>query len=232
MVNLILYSWWRSSCSWRVRTALYLKGLDFELQTVDFVHNKKQGDNMPPEIRQINPLAQIPILVMKDDGKADVILTQSLAIIQWLEEAFPETNGPNCPKGLLPSDPILRYQAQMISQCIAFGIQPIQNVPIPYLWEMDKEGKENDFDYPKKVITERFGQLEIILPQTSGKYCVGDEITVADVCLLPQVFNAAFYGVDMQQFPIISRIAGNLESIPAFIKGHPHNQPDYPGKTC
>ena len=92
---------------------------------------------MSPEVRAVNPFAQIPTLVVKEEGKPDIILTQSLAIIQWLEETFPNVNGPHCPKGLLPSDPALRYQVRMISQCIASGIQPLQNVPIPHLWEMD-----------------------------------------------------------------------------------------------
>lgn len=219
-----LYTYWRSSCSWRVRTALHLKGFEYEHKTVDLVAAKDGGGNLAADFKKINPYAQIPVLVIHEDGKPDLVLFQSLAIIEYLDEAFPNT------RRLLPSDPLDRAKVRIISDSIASGIQPLQNVVV--LWQMDKiAGKEGvGMQYAKQMISDRFGQLEEILKGTAGKFCVGNEISMADLCLLPQVYNGVRYGVDISKFPIIERLAKELESVPEFARGHPSNQPDCPDK--
>lgn len=222
MAKLTLYTYWRSSCSWRVRTALHLKGIDYEHKTVSLIDAKVGKGNLDPEFKKMNPYAQIPVLVIEENGKEPLVLFQSLAILQYLDEVYPT------PHKLLPSDPLKRYKVRMISDCIASGIQPLQNVTI--LWKVDAlAGQAGEGEkFAREMMTNRFGQLELILKETSGKFCVGDEITMADLCLLPQVYNANRYKVDVSQFPLISRLAKSLGEIPEFARGKPENQPDCP----
>lgn len=194
-----------------------LKGFQYEYRSVSLIGDR---GTQTPEFQKINPYKQIPSLVIEDSGK-QVVLSQSLAIIQYLDEAYPDTTP------LLPADPLARAQVRTISDCIAAGIQPLQNVTvIDYLNSNGLSGSE----FAGETISTRFSDLEVILKDCSGKYCVGDEVTMADLCLAPQVYNAGRFGVDMSKFPVISRINENLMKIPAFEKGHPAKQPDTPAQ--
>ena len=206
-----------------MRTTLLLKGLEYEPKIVNLIEAKQGRGNLSPEFRKINPFAQIPALVIEEDGKEPLCLLQSIAIIEYLDDLYPE------PNKLIPTDPLTKYKVKMITDCIASGIQPLQNVPI--LWKLDSlSGAGTGEEWARDMITDRFKQLEVILKETSGKYCVGDKITLADVCLLPQVYNARRYKSDVSQFPTISRLAKELEGIPSFAAGQPENQPDCPDK--
>ncbi|XP_068948398.1 maleylacetoacetate isomerase isoform X3 [Petaurus breviceps papuanus] len=179
----ILYSYFRSSCSWRVRIALALKGIDYDI---------------------------IPINLIKDGG-------QQLAIIEYLEETRPT------PIRLLPQDPKKRASVRMISDIIASGIQPLQNLSV-----LKKMGQETQLTWARAVINSGFGALEHVLQSTAGKYCVGDEISMADICLVPQVANAERFKVDFSPYPTISRINKTLLTMEAFQVSHPSRQPDTP----
>jgi maleylacetoacetate isomerase len=144
-----------------------------------------------------------------------------VAILQYLDDAYPQT------QPLLPADPLSRAHVRIISDCIAAGIQPLQNVTI--LDKLNAAGMSG-LEFAKEMISSRFAELELILKETSGKYCVGDEVTMADVCLVPQVYNAVRYGVDVAQFPLIHRINTDLLKLAAFADGHPDRQPDAPAK--
>ncbi|XP_041668660.1 maleylacetoacetate isomerase isoform X2 [Cheilinus undulatus] len=204
----VLHGYFRSSCSWRVRIAFALKGIEYDQVPVNLI--KDGGQQRTQEFKTINPMQQVPAVEI--DG---FILCQSLAVIQYLDETRP---GPR----LLPADPKKRAQVRMISDLIASGIQPLQN-----LYVIQKIGAEK-VQWSQHFINRGFQALEPILKETAGKYCVGDEISMADICLAPQVYNAERFKVDMEQFPTIKRLNQTLLEIDAFKVSHPSSQPDTP----
>ncbi|XP_025976208.1 maleylacetoacetate isomerase isoform X4 [Dromaius novaehollandiae] len=155
-------------------------------------------------------MKQVPAL--KIDG---IILSQSLAIIHYLEETRPNPR-------LLPQDPKKRAQVRMISDHIVSGIQPLQNLSI-----LEQMG-EKKMEWAQHYITSGFQALEQILQHTAGRYCVGDEVSMADLCLVPQVFNAERYKVDLAPYPTITKINKALLELEAFKVSHPSRQPDTP----
>ena len=204
-----LFSYWRSSCSWRVRIALAVKGVEYETEAVHLV--KDGGQQHSAEFKTRNPMAQIPVLV--DDG---VSLTQSLAIIEYLEEKHPQPS-------LLPPDAVGRARARAIAETIASGIQPLQNLSV-----LQKIGSEKKMGWAHDVIESGLAAVEAMVAETAGKYCVGNQVTVADLCLVPQIYNATRFKVDMGQFPTLSKILSNCEELEAFKVSHPNVQPDCP----
>ncbi|XP_059482274.1 probable maleylacetoacetate isomerase 2 [Neocloeon triangulifer] len=205
----VLYSYWRSSCSWRVRIALNLKEISYDIKTVSLIKNG--GEQHSDEYREINPMEQLPALVINDNTYID-----SLAIMQYLEENYLD-------HPLLPADVHSKTKVREICQLIASGIQPLQNLAV-LIYVGDEKKKE----WACHWMTRGFRAVEKMLSATAGKYCVGDEITMADCCLVPQVFNARRFQVDLRPFPNVVRIDRELESHPAFIGAHPNNQPDCP----
>nr|XP_046268685.1 maleylacetoacetate isomerase isoform X2 [Scatophagus argus] len=204
----VLYGYFRSSCSWRVRIAFALKGIEYDQVPVNLI--KDGGQQLTQEYKTVNPMRQVPAVEI--DG---VTLSQSLAVIQYIDETRP---GPR----LLPADPKKRAQVRMISDLIASGIQPLQN-----LYVIQKIGAEKA-QWSQHFIDRGFQALEPILKQTAGKYCVGDEISMADICLVPQVYNAERFKVDVEQYPTIKRLNQALLEIDAFKVSHPSHQPDTP----
>ncbi|XP_048218532.1 maleylacetoacetate isomerase isoform X1 [Perognathus longimembris pacificus] len=204
----ILYSYFRSSCSWRVRIALALKGINYETVPINLI--KDGGQQFSEEFQALNPMKQVPVL--KIDG---IVIGQSLAIIEYLEETRPTPP-------LLPQDPKKRASVRMISDLLSSGIQPLQNLSVL------KQMGDNPQPWAQKVITSGFNALEKILQSTAGKYCVGDEVSMADLCLVPQVANAERYKVDLTPYPTISHINKTLLALEAFQVSHPSRQPDTP----
>ncbi|XP_066463736.1 maleylacetoacetate isomerase isoform X1 [Eleutherodactylus coqui] len=204
----LLFSYFRSSCSWRVRIALALKGIQFDQCPINLIQDG--GQQLTDEFKRVNPMQQVPAL--RIDG---VTISQSLAIIEYLEETRPLPP-------LLPKDPIKRAQCRMLSDHITSGIQPLQN-----LFVLQKVG-DGKLEWAQYFIMKGFQALEMSLQETSGKYCVGDEVTMADLCLVPQVANADRYKVSMTPYPTISRINEALLQLEAFQVSHPSVQPDTP----
>ncbi|XP_060649749.1 probable maleylacetoacetate isomerase 2 [Drosophila nasuta] len=208
----ILYSYCLSSCSWRVRIALGLKNISYDLKPTsllktDAVHS------YTPEYRELNPMQQVPVLQI--DGQT---LCDSVAIMHYLEETRKDTL-------ILPQNPQGRAKVREIVEIICSGIQPLQNrLVLAHL------GKEKSIEWAQHWITRGFIGLETVLSSSSGRYCVGDEISMADCCLVPQVFNARRYHVNLDPYPTILRINANLESEQVVIDSHPRKQPDYPKK--
>uniref|UniRef100_A0A4W2IAI0 maleylacetoacetate isomerase n=1 Tax=Bos indicus x Bos taurus TaxID=30522 RepID=A0A4W2IAI0_BOBOX len=163
------------------------------------------------EFQALNPMKQVPAL--KIDG---ITIGQSLAIIEYLEETRPTPR-------LLPRDPKKRAQVRMVSDLIASGIQPLQNLSV-----LKQVGQENQLTWAQQAITSGFNALEQILQSTAGRYCVGDEVSMADLCLAPQVANADRFKVDLIPYPTISRINKSLLALEAFHVSHPCRQPDTP----
>ncbi|KAI5102337.1 maleylacetoacetate isomerase isoform 2, partial [Silurus meridionalis] len=204
----VLHGYFRSSCSWRVRIAFALKGIEYDQVPVNLV--KDGGQQLTDQYRAVNPMQQVPAVTIDD-----ITLSQSLAIIQYIDETRP------LPR-LLPVDPQQRAQVRMISDLIASGIQPLQNLTV-----LEKVGSEK-IQWAQHFINKGFKALESILKQTSGTYCFGNEISMADICLAPQVYNAERYKVDLDQYPTIKRINQTLMEIEAFKVSHPSCQPDTP----
>ncbi|XP_053701591.1 maleylacetoacetate isomerase isoform X2 [Synchiropus splendidus] len=204
----VLHGYFRSSCSWRVRIAFALKGIEYDQVPVNLI--KDGGQQLSEQFKSLNPMQQVPAVEI--DG---VTLSQSLAVIQYVDETRP---GPR----LLPTDPKKRAQVRMISDMIASGIQPLQNLHV-----IQKIGAEK-VPWAQYFINRGFQALEPVLKQTAGVYCVGDEISMADVCLVPQVYNAERFKVDMDQYPTIKRVNEGLLELEAFSTTHPSCQPDTP----
>ncbi|XP_006263832.2 maleylacetoacetate isomerase isoform X2 [Alligator mississippiensis] len=210
LVKPVLYSYFQSSCSWRVRIALALKGITYDQVPVNLL--KDGGQQLAAEFQVVNPMQQVPAL--KIDG---ITLSQSLAIIEYLEETRPNPR-------LLPQDQKKRAQVRMISDHIVSGIQPLQNLAV-----LQRVG-EKKLEWAQHYITNGFQALEQILKNTAGRYCVGDEVSMADLCLVPQVYNAERYKVDLAPYPTITRINKTLLELEAFQVSHPTKQPDTPAE--
>lgn len=207
-----LYSYFRSSAAYRVRIALNLKGLPYE--TIAIHLQKDGGLNRKPEYRAVNPQMRVPALRL-DSGE---VLTQSLAIIEYLDETRPEPP-------LLPREPVERAQVRALSQLIACDIHPLNNVgPLRYLKNvLGQEQPKIDAWYHHWIL-EGFAALEAMLAPTP--YAAGAEVTLADLCLVPQVANARRLNVPLEAFPKIVAIDAACGKLDAFVKARPENQPD------
>jgi len=216
--GLKLYSYWRSSASYRVRIALNLKGLPYDLVPVDLVGGI--GEQHSPEYRLLNPQELVPLLI---DGER--VIRQSQAIVEYLDETY------DGEAKLLPATARDRARVRALAQMIACDVHPLNNTRVmQYL--------EREFNVPpiererwmRHWIGEGFRAVEALLADSlsTGIYCEGDEPTLADVFLVPQVYNARRWSVDMAPFPIISRINDSCLSLEEFERARPENQPDAP----
>ena len=207
-----LYSYYRSSAAYRVRIALNLKGLAYETLPIHLV--KDGGHNRRPEYRAINPQMRVPTLI----GPGGEILLQSLAIIEYLDETHPQPP-------LLPKDPIARAKVRALSELIACDIHPLNNTSsLRYLKnKMGQEQAAIDVWYHHWVL-EGFEALEQLIE--AGPYCCGDAVTIADVCLVPQLYNARRLKVPLDKFPKILSVDAACLQLPAFDRARPENQPD------
>ncbi len=206
-----LYSYFRSSASYRVRIALALKGLDVSIIPVNLV----KGDQKTDDYLAINPQGLVPSLQVDD-----AVLSQSLAIIEHLEEV--DNTVP-----LLPSDTIGRASVRAMAQLIACEVHPLNNLRVlQYLTGELGIDDTTKMAWYAHWIHQGFASLEMMLKQHAGKFCYGDTPTMADCCLIPQVYNAKRFDVDISAYPLINQIVANCEALPAFIKAHPDHQPD------
>ena len=207
-----LYSFFRSSAAYRVRIALNVKGVAYETVSVDL----PGAAHRAPEFRAVNPQATIPTL--DDDG---TILWQSLAIIEYLDARYPSPR-------LIPAEPVARARVQALAQLIVCEIHPLNNLRV--LNYLRGELKLDDAAVSKWYshwIAEAFGPLETLVSSFSGgRYCFGDSLSLADVCLVPQMYNARRFNCDLTPYPTLVKIAAGLEAEPAFAAAAPALQPD------
>ena len=211
-----LYTYWRSSAAYRVRIGLALKGQSYESVPIHLLRDG--GEQLKVSYAKINPQCQVPSLVL-DDG---TILTQSLAILEYLDETYPQSP-------LLPSMPVDRARVRALAQVIACDIHPINNlVVLNYLINDMKVEQENRAVWYRNTIERGFPALEALLAESpaTGKFCHGDIPTLADVLLVPQVYNARRFNVDLSPFPTICRIEATCLELDSFRKALPEVQAD------
>ncbi|MCA1324938.1 maleylacetoacetate isomerase [Herbaspirillum sp. alder98] len=210
-----LYSYFRSSASYRVRIALNLKGQVFDTIPVHLLN--QGGEQFLPDFAALNPHSLVPVLAQ--GGRH---LTQSLAILEYLDERFPMPS-------LLPGDALQRARIRALALDIACEIHPLNNLRVlRYLKHQLGVDEDKKNDWIQHWITLGFSALEAQLAAdaTRGHFCVGDTPTLADCCLVPQMFNARRFEVDMAPYPTLVAIEDACNALPAFQQAHPAQQPD------
>lgn len=210
-----LYTYFRSSAAYRVRIALNLKGLDYDSIPKHFLRDG--GEHRKPDFLEVNPQGLIPVL--DDEG---VVIAQSMAIIEYLEETHPRLP-------LLPSTPEQRAQVRAMAQLIACDIHPLNNLRVlQYLKTELLQDELSISHWYRHWIAEGFSALEklVLRHGEPGKTCFRGQITMADVCLVPQMYNARRFETDLAPFPALCGVSEYLESLPAFAQAAPENQPD------
>ena len=206
-----LHGYFRSSASYRVRIALNLKGLRAD----HIPHHLRKGEQCAPAYLAINPQGLVPAL--EDDGGG--VLTQSLAIIEWLDETHPEPP-------LLPKDPLRRARVRAFAQAIACDIHPVQNTKVL--------ARLRELNLPEEQVTawaawanrEGLAACEKLIAGEAGPFCFGATPTIADLCLVPQLANARRFGIDVSAFPRLLKAEAAAKTIKAFADAAPDKQPD------
>jgi len=209
-----LYTFFRGSSPFRVRIALNLKGLAYEAA---FVHLAK-GEQRKPAYTAVNPQSLVPALVL-DDGH---VLTQSLAIIEYLDETFPRP-------ALLPADSLERARVRALSLIVACDIHPLNNArTLSYLRKEMNQTEDQVNTWYRHWVADGLAKLEASLTHFpgTGRFCHGDAPTMADCCLVPQVFNAKRFQCDTTSFPTVMRIFDECMKLEAFDRAQPGKQPD------
>jgi len=212
-----LYGYFRSSAAYRVRIALNLKGIAWESVPVHLT--REGGEQHKPDYVAINPQKLIPSI--DDDGR---VLTQSLAIVEYLDETRPEPP-------LLPADAAGRARVRALALAIACDIHPINNLRVlDYLTGTLGIGEDAKLNWYRHWVAEGFEAIERLLSAGAGtgRFCHGDAPGLADVCLVPQVFNARRFGLDLAPYPTITRIDAACLALDAFDRARPEKQPDNP----
>jgi len=207
-----LYSYFRSSAAYRVRIALNLKALPYETEAVHLVKNEQQLASY----RALNSSQLVPTLLDQDQT-----FTQSLSILEYLEERYPA-------KALLPKDLVERAKVRAFAQSIACDIHPINNLRVlKYLQNDLAISNEQKTLWYRHWILEGFHSLEMQLQHSNGQFCFGSQPTFADCCLIPQVYNAKRFKIDLSAFPKIESIYQHCLTLPAFLNATPEQQPDW-----
>lgn len=214
-MSLTLYTFWRSSAAYRVRIALALKGLEVEQVPIHLV--RQGGENWFEDYRSRNPQAQVPTLEVEGTP-----LVQSLAIVEYLEEVHPTPP-------LLPADPLARAQARGIALAVACDIHPLNNLRVFTYLERDLGvDQQAKLAWIRNWIEKGLAAVEtlVLTAGQSGPYCLGDTPGLADLCVVPQLYNARRFDCDTSLFPTLVEIDALLSDHPAFKAAHPANQPD------
>ncbi|KAL1368970.1 hypothetical protein HN51_023114 [Arachis hypogaea] len=206
---IVLYSYWLSSCSWRIRFALCLKGIPYEYKAVDLV----KGEQFSPEFEKLNPLHCVPVLA--DDH---VVVSDSYAIFLYLEEKYTQ-------KPLLPVDPQIRALNLQIASMINSSIQPYHMISA--LKDMEKMFGAETKQWAQYKIDKGFLALEKLLKDVAGKYATGEHIYMADVFLAPQIMQAVNrFDIDMSKYPTLRRLSETYKGLAEFHASSPQSQPD------
>jgi len=206
-----LYSYWRSTTSYRVRAALNLKGLSYDTVPVDLV----AGDQRSEDYRNMNPGAGVPTLLL-DDG---TVLVQSMAILEYIDNAWPEPR-------LIPQEVLSRARVMAVAQAVALDIHPVNNLRvIAQLKSRFQATPEQAQDWMCHWMAEGFSAVESMVSDRSS-FAFGEQPDISDLCIVAQVYNARRWGLDLSAFPNIARIEKNALQVAAIAAAHPDQQPD------
>jgi maleylacetoacetate isomerase/maleylpyruvate isomerase len=207
-----LYSAWRATAPYRVRIGLALKGVDYDYVPVNLL----RGDQREAAYRAVNVQGLTPALVLEDG----VVLAQTLAILEWLEETIPEP-------AILPRAPLDRAMVRRMAMIVACDIHPLNNTRVGRRLILDMGHSEaENIDWIRHWIREGFDALEPLVAAHGGGFAFGATPTIADCCLIPQVYGARRYDLDLSPYPAITAVAERAGQHPAFEAAHPNNQPD------
>lgn len=208
----ILHSAWRAGAPYRVRIGLALKGCAYDYAAVDLI----AGQQREPAYRAVNPQGLTPALDLGDG----TVLAQSLAILEWLDETTPEPP-------LLPPTPLDRAVVRRMAGIIACDIHPLNNTRVGRYLQVELGHAQDDYvAWMKHWMAEGFDALEPLVARHGGAFAFGDRPTIADCCLVPQVYGAHRWGLDLGPWPALAGAAERAGRHPAFIAAHPDNQPD------
>lgn len=216
MSDYTLYSYFRSSCSARLRIILNLKGIPYDLVPVNLLKDEQLSEAH----RALNPSASVPLLVSRRPRDGGFKIGQSVAALEFLEEVHPET--PILPPA---GDAKARAVVRTLVGIVCADTQPVTNLRI--MRRVRALGGSAE-EWNKELITDGLRAYEAVARDHAGEYSFGDSITMADACLLPAAWNAERFGVDLKAFPVIARVVGNLNRHEAVKKASYFNQPDTP----
>lgn len=212
-MNMKLYDYFRSTASYRVRIALNYKGIEYHQHVVHLA--KDGGEQFTPEYKTLNPQCLVPTIV---DG--DQVLTQSIAILEYLEEIYPEP-------ALLPDSPLEKARVRSLVQIVASDIHPLNNLRVlKFLKQHIHVTDEQKLAWYHHWLKTGFDAIETLLARSpeTGLFCHGDAITFADICLIPQVYNAHRFEFDMEDYPTINRVNEDCLRLPYFEMATPEVQ--------
>jgi len=201
-----LYHYWRSTSSWRVRWALNYKEIPYQTIAVNLLNNESEA----PDHLLRNPSGQVPTVELSENSPLRY-LSESTAILEWIEEAYPNP-------ALLPKNPMERARCRQLCQIINSGTQPLQNLGVAQLHSSDpaEQKKWNQF-----WIQNGLHNYEQLVKQSAGKYSMGDQFTWADLFLIPQCYNADRFEVALESFPNILKIRESAQALPSYFSSHP-----------
>jgi maleylpyruvate isomerase len=211
-VKLVLHNYWRSSASHRVRIGLGLKALPYEYVVVNILKRDQHADLYKAK----NPMAQVPTLEITEDDGSVRDISQSLPILEYLDERWPEP-------AILPRDPYLRAKCRGLAEIVNSGIQPLQNLTTT---KAVKAFGGDEVVWPKAFIADGLMAFERAAREVAGTFCVGDSPTIADCCLVPQLASARRFGVDLANHAFLVAIEERCLALPAFANAAPDRQPD------
>lgn len=206
-----LHGYWRSGAAWRVRIALEVKGIDY----VQVSHDLRTGEHRDAAYAALNPQMLVPAI--EADG---VVFSQSPAILEWLEERYPAP-------ALLPQDAAERARVRAMAMIVCCDIHPLNNLRVLNALRTDLAADDAAVNaWIARWIAEGFAAIEPMIARHGGQFAFGDCPTIADCCLVPQVYSARRFGVPLDAYPLIVGVADRCETLPAFARAHPSAQPD------
>ncbi len=210
--ELVLHGYWRSGTSYRTRIALNIKGLDYRQEPVNLLQGEQKGE----AFRSLNPQGLVPALISDD-----TVLTQSSAIIEWLDERYPDPP-------LLPADPDTRAIVRAMAMTVACDIHPLNNLRVlKAIKALGADEAQRDI-WAARWITDGFAALEAMIARHGGAYAFGDTLTLADCHIVPQVYSAERFNVPLNAYPALVRATNNARNHPAVAAAHPDKQADRP----
>ncbi len=210
-MGLTLYSAWRATAPYRVRIGLQLKGLSYDYVPIDLI----KGEQREPAYKAVNPQGLTPALDLGDGG----VLTQSVAILEWLEETRPDPP-------ILPEDPLDRQMVRTMALIIACDIHPLNNTRVGRALHKLGVSKEDNLAWVQRWIADGFDTLEPLVATYGKGFAFGETPSIADCCLIPQVYSANRYELDLAPWPAIRAVNAQALAHPAFQAAHPKQQPD------